>query len=222
MHTQRRYATCSQEHVKKKMHTQRRYATCPQGMWKKREKDSPHPRKMKERDGSRKGVHTPSTQKDHHIHLHILIKVYDLFLFGSSLWLIKTSKASMPLYSYPELHISLIKWQEKRRQQHCLGEDLKHKEWFERIIWGARLFFLFKNKNPSFYAGRPRNVNSMLFHSSITQDIMVATQKFHKDWKKFGITCMQVAFKGVASTLVLQTLLKDEQRAKCRGLVDSP
>ena len=32
---------------------QRRYATYPQGMSKKRrEKDSPHPRKIKERDGS--------------------------------------------------------------------------------------------------------------------------------------------------------------------------
>ena len=51
---------------------------------------------------------------------------------------------------------------------------------------------------------------------------MVATQKFHKDWKKFGITCMRVAFKGVASKLVLQLLLEDEQRAKCGGLVDDP
>jgi hypothetical protein len=37
------------------MHTQRRYATCPQGMSQKKEeneRDSPHPRKIKERDGS--------------------------------------------------------------------------------------------------------------------------------------------------------------------------
>ena len=33
---------------------------------------------------------------------------------------------------------------------------------------------------------------------------------------------MQVTFKGVASTLVLQPLLEDEQRAKCGGLVDGP
>ena len=51
-------------HVKKnkkiiKMHTQRRYATC-HGMSKKREeKDSPHPRKIKKREGSCKGVHPP-------------------------------------------------------------------------------------------------------------------------------------------------------------------
>ena len=62
----------------------------------------------------------------------------------------------------------------------------------------------------------------MLFHSSIAQHIMVATQKFHKDWKKFGITCMQVTFKAVASTLVLQPLHEDEQRDKCGGLVDGP
>ena len=161
------------------MHTQRRYATCPQGMSKKkeREKDSPHPRKIKEKGWFMKRSSYTTHKKYIYIttHLHILIKVYDLFLFGSRLWLSNTSKASMPLYSYPELHINLIKWQEKRRQQHCLGEDLKHKEWFERIICGARLFFLFKNKNPSFYARRPRNLNSMLFHSSITEDIMVAT-----------------------------------------------
>ena len=43
-----------------KMHTQRRYDTCPHGMSKKREeKDSPHPRKIKKREGSCKGVHPP-------------------------------------------------------------------------------------------------------------------------------------------------------------------
>jgi hypothetical protein len=31
---------------------------------KRREKGSPHPRKIKERDGSMRGVHTPSTQKE--------------------------------------------------------------------------------------------------------------------------------------------------------------
>ena len=58
-------------------------------MTKKRErkkKDSPHPRKIKERDGSMRGVHTPSTKKEKKTtHLYILIKVYDLFLLGSSL-----------------------------------------------------------------------------------------------------------------------------------------
>ena len=53
---------------------------------KRREKDSPHPRKIKERNGSMRGVHTPSTQKEKKTtHLHILIKVYDVFLLGSSL-----------------------------------------------------------------------------------------------------------------------------------------
>ena len=84
MHTQRRYATCpkgmSKNKKEKKMHTQRRYDTCPQGMSKeKKGKDSPHPRKIKKRDGSCKGVHPPSAKKKS-THLHILIKVYDLFL----------------------------------------------------------------------------------------------------------------------------------------------
>jgi hypothetical protein len=60
-------------HVKKereKMHTQRRYAICPQGMSKKRErrkerKDSPYPRKIKEREESYKGVHPPSSKNIH-------------------------------------------------------------------------------------------------------------------------------------------------------------
>ena len=39
------------------------------------------------------------------------------------------------------------------------------------------------------------NLKSTSFRSSITQGSMVATQKFHKDWKKLGITCMQVMFK---------------------------
>jgi len=117
-------------------------------------KDSPQFKRNKgERDGSWKGVHTPSTQKEKNIYHHTLAHL-DQGLwpisFGSRLWLSNTSKASMPLYSYPKLHISLIKWKEKRRQQHCLSEDPKQKEWFERIICGARLFFPFKNKNPSF------------------------------------------------------------------------
>jgi hypothetical protein len=31
---------------------------------------------------------------------------------------------------------------------------------------------------------------------------------------------MHITFKGVASILVLQPLLEDEQRAKCGGIVD--
>ena len=93
----------------------------------KNEIDSPHPWKIKKRDGSCKGVHPSSTQNKTNIltHLHILIKLYDSFLLGSCFWLNNISKANMPLYSYPELHISLIRWEEKIRQQLCLGEDLK-------------------------------------------------------------------------------------------------
>ena len=51
----------------------------------KKEKDSPHPWKIKKRDGSCKGVHPSSTQKKTNIltHLHILIRLYDSFLLGS-------------------------------------------------------------------------------------------------------------------------------------------
>ena len=38
---------------------------------KKREKDSPHPRKIKKRDGSCKGVHPPSAKKKIHTLAHL-------------------------------------------------------------------------------------------------------------------------------------------------------
>ena len=50
----------------------------------KKKKDSPQPRKIKKRDGSCKGVHPPSTKKNP-THLHILIRLYDSYLLGSSL-----------------------------------------------------------------------------------------------------------------------------------------
>ena len=46
--------------------------------------------------------------------------------------------------------------------------------------------------------------------------------KIHKDEKKFGIILYAGDIQGVASTLVLQPLFKDEQRAKCGGVVDGP
>ena len=51
---------------------------------KKKEKNSPHPRKIKKRDGSCKGVHPPSAKKTT-THLHILIRLYDSLLLGSIL-----------------------------------------------------------------------------------------------------------------------------------------
>ena len=151
MHTQRRYATCSKGMSKKK----KRKDAYPKKVChmptrhvkekKKRKKCSTHPRKTKKRGRPCKGVHPSSTEKrKHSTHLHILIRLYYSFLLGSCFWLSNISKANMPLHSYPELHISLIRWQQKRRQQLCLGEVLKQNEWFKRIIWGARLFFCFK------------------------------------------------------------------------------
>ena len=47
---------------------------------KREEKDSPHPSKIKKREGSCKGVHPP---KKILTHLRILIRLYESFLLGS-------------------------------------------------------------------------------------------------------------------------------------------
>ena len=89
----------------------------------------------------------------------------------------------------------------------------KKREWFESLIWGASLFFLFKNKNPRFWARRVRNLKSASFHSSITQEIMVATQKKVSQGLEDAWNNLYAGFfKGVASTLVFASLLEDEQR----------
>jgi hypothetical protein len=80
---------------------------------KERKKDSPYPKKGGEREShtKKRGLHT----KIHKIstHLHILIRLHDLFLLGSSFWLRNIWKGSMPLHPYPELHRSLIRVGEK-------------------------------------------------------------------------------------------------------------
>jgi hypothetical protein len=50
---------------------------------------------------------------------------------------------------------------------------------------------------------------------------MVATQKFTGQGKAWN-NLYAGYIKGVASTLVLQPLLEDEQSAECGGVVDSP
>ena len=55
---------------------------------KKEKKYSPHPRKIKKREMVHEKEfihHSPKNNIYQTTHLHILIKVYDLFLFGSSL-----------------------------------------------------------------------------------------------------------------------------------------
>ena len=78
-------------HVKKKrekkMHTQRRYATCPQGMSKEKkigEKKSTSKENKEERWIMQRSSST-LCQKKKSTHLHILIRLYDSFLLGSSL-----------------------------------------------------------------------------------------------------------------------------------------
>ena len=74
MHTQRRYATCPKDMSKEK----RKRCIPKEGMahahkacQKKKKKDSPHPRKIKKRDGSCKGVHPPSVKKKMHTLAHL-------------------------------------------------------------------------------------------------------------------------------------------------------
>ena len=59
-----------------------------------------------------------------------------------------------------------------------------------------------------------------MFHSTITQESMVATQKVSQELEGTWNNLYADFIKGDASTLVLQSLLEDEQRAKCGGVVD--
>ena len=65
-------------------------------------------------------------------------------------------------------------------------------------------------------------MKSASFRSSITQESMVATQKVSQGLEETWNNLYAGYVQGVATTLVLQTLLEDEQRAKCGGVVDSP
>ena len=51
---------------------------------------------------------------------------------------------------------------------------------------------------------------------------MVATQKVSQGLEEAWNSLYAGYIQGVASTLVLQTLLEDEQRAKCGAVVDGP
>jgi hypothetical protein len=78
-----------------------------------------------ERNGSRKGVDTLSTEI--FTHMHILIKDYDLFspwdpVFGSSTY---EKQVCLQLLLYPELLISLSRGRKKRRQHFALVRNPK-------------------------------------------------------------------------------------------------
>jgi hypothetical protein len=84
-----------------------------------------------------------------------LIRLQNLFLLESRLWLRNISEASMPLLSYPKLHNS----QQKRRQQLCVGENSKVKrEIRENNLRSKAILF---QKNPRFWEGRARNLKSI-------------------------------------------------------------
>ena len=80
---------------------------------------------------------------------------------------------------------------------------------------------LLGHSQPSMKLGcESRNPKSLLFHSSITQKSMVATQKVSQELEEIWNNLYVGYIKGDASNLVLQSLLEDEQRAKCGGVVD--
>ena len=51
---------------------------------------------------------------------------------------------------------------------------------------------------------------------------MLATQKVSQGLEEAWNNLYAGYVQGVATTLALQTLLEDEQRAKCGGIVDGP
>jgi len=70
------------------------------------------------------------------------------FLFGSEIWLSKICRVSMPSYlSLPKDPYKLFKSRKERRQHYDMPWwGTKHiYEWFERIIWGAKLCLHFQN-----------------------------------------------------------------------------
>ena len=86
----------STRHVEKKEEKKKKYSPCPRKKYKE------------ERWIIRRSSST--IHQKYSTHLHLLIRLYDSFLLGSYFWLNNISKANMPLYSYPKLHISLIRW----------------------------------------------------------------------------------------------------------------
>ena len=86
------HASACQKKEREKMHTQRRYATCL-GMSKKRRRKKRQPLIQKERKRERWCIQRSSYTIHQKLstHLHILIKVYDLFL----LWIRSLTQQNM-------------------------------------------------------------------------------------------------------------------------------
>ena len=80
---------------------------------------------------------------------------------------------------------------------------------------------LLGHSQPSMKLGcESRNPKSLLFHSLITQKSMVATQKVSQELEETWNNLYAGYIKGDASTLVLQSLLEDKQKARCGVVVD--
>ena len=82
------------------------------------------------------------------MHFSIIV-VWLAYSFGSDLWLCKISETSMPNISpYHELHISLFRSRRKKAYK-GLGEDTKHFERLESIIWGTCFYSKNLSKPPN-------------------------------------------------------------------------
>ena len=90
--------------------------------------------------------------------MHILIWLYDLFslldpIFDFAIYAVQVCVLFIP---YPELRWKALLEIGRKEAIQCLGEESIHIERSERIIWGAKFYFDFKNlsKEPSYLAGR--------------------------------------------------------------------
>jgi hypothetical protein len=104
------------------------------------------------------------------------------FFFGSGFWLSKIWETSMPFsFSYPDLHKSLIGGRWKRRHHIALVRNSNNTEWYERTIWGAKLYLILKvNKTQDYKQGRLRDLKFKPFQASIIIISLVDTHKVHR------------------------------------------
>ena len=119
---------------------------------KRREKDSPYPKKKKEQEGddSYKGVHPPSTKNIFPHTCTSWSRFMTCLSFGSGFWFSKIWEASLLLYPpYLQLHQKEalgVGWKRKADYQ-SLGEVENTIERFETTILGeVRAMFSFTNK----------------------------------------------------------------------------
>jgi hypothetical protein len=127
---------------------------------------------------------------------------------------------SMPLFhTYLKLHIKPLEvgWKEGKRQKPLVRT--LHIEWSSESFWGAKAkFHIFKNKqNPSFWAKCSKVIWILTVLLSNHSRFYGRHSECSQVQVRFGITCMQISESRRWTSLVLSTLLEDEQRTKCGG-----